>query len=274
MGEIPWKFESSWPHHPASPVKRATQDALHSFSGAGQANLLKQTSRGIPVTTLPTRTYKYLVPITGLFAATLVISNTMESKVFDFGPLALTAGTIIFPLAYLFNDVLTEVYGYAAARRVIWTGFAAMVLMSVFYAIAVALPPSGIWTGQEGYAATLGVVPRIAFASVIAYFCGEFVNSYIVAKMKVAMQGKKMGLRFVASTMVGETIDTAIFMMIAFTGVFAPAELLTIGLSMWAVKVAWEIIALPMTLFIVKKLKQAEHEDHYDTNTNFNPFMI
>ena len=149
-----------------------------------------------------------------------------------------------------------------------------MILMSVFYAIAVALPPDEIWAGQEGYAATLGVVPRIAFASAIAYFCGEFVNSYIVAKMKVAMQGKKMGLRFVLSTIVGETIDTTIFLLIAFVGVFATNELLMIGLSMWAVKIGWEIIALPVTLFIVRKLKAAEHEDHYDTNTNFNPFTI
>lgn len=220
------------------------------------------------------RPYKYLIPITGLFVATLLTSNTLESKIFDFGPMSLTAGTIIFPLAYLFNDVLTEVYGYAAARRVIWTGFAALLLMSVFYAIAVALPPDEAWSGQEAYAATLGVVPRIAFASMIAYFFGEFVNSYIVAKMKIAAQGKRMGLRFVASTIAGEAIDTVIFMVIAFAGVFAPIEMIQIGVSMWAVKVLWEIAALPFTLYIVNWLKRAEHEDHYDTDTNFNPFKI
>lgn len=218
------------------------------------------------------RPYKYLIPITGLFTATLLISNTLESKIFDFGPMSLTAGTIIFPLAYLFNDILTEVYGYAAARRVIWTGFAALLLMSVFYAIAVALPPDEAWQGQSAYAATLGVVPRIAFASMIAYFCGEFVNSYIVAKMKVASQGKHMGARFVVSTIAGEAVDTTIFMAIAFAGIFGTAQLLQIGLSMWAVKVVWEILALPLTLFVVRKLKWAEHEDFYDTNTNFNPF--
>lgn len=220
------------------------------------------------------REHKYLIPITGLFVATLLISNTLESKIFDFGPMSLTAGTIIFPLAYLFNDILTEVYGYAAARRVIWTGFAALFLMSVFYAIAVALPPDEAWHAQEAYASTLGVVPRIAFASMIAYFCGEFVNSYIVAKMKVKMQGKKLGLRLVVSTIAGEALDTLIFMAIAFTGVFALNELVMVGLSMWAVKVGWEIIALPLTLFIVKKLKWAEHQDHYDTNTDFNPFIL
>lgn len=218
------------------------------------------------------RQYKYLIPITGLFTATLLISNTLESKAFAIGPMTLTAGTIIFPLAYLFNDILTEVYGYAAARRVIWTGFAAMLLMSVFYAIAVALPPASMWDGQDGYAQVLGVVPRIAFASVIAYFCGEFINSYIVAKMKVKMQGRMMGLRFVLSTFAGEAIDTVIFMAIAFIGVFTFDDLISVGLSMWAVKVGWEILALPLTLFVVKKLKWLEHEDYYDTNTNFNPF--
>jgi hypothetical protein len=218
------------------------------------------------------RQYKYLIPITGLFTATLLISNTLESKAFAIGPMTLTAGTIIFPLAYLFNDILTEVYGYAAARRVIWTGFAAMLLMSIFYAIAVALPPASMWDGQDGYAQVLGVVPRIAFASVIAYFCGEFINSYIVAKMKVRMQGRMMGLRFVLSTFAGEAIDTVIFMAIAFIGVFTFDDLISVGLSMWAVKVGWEILALPLTLFVVKKLKWLEHEDYYDTNTNFNPF--
>lgn len=220
------------------------------------------------------RQHKYLIPVTGLFTATLLVSNTLESKIFTAGPMALTAGTIIFPLAYLFGDILTEVYGYATARRVIWTGFAALFLMSACYAIAVALPPDAAWGGQDAYAATLGVVPRIAFASMVAYLCGEFVNSYILARMKIAMNGKRMGLRFVASSVAGQALDTTIFTVLAFAGVFAASELLVIGLSMWAVKVAWEIIALPLTLFIVKSLKAAEQEDHYDTNTNFNPFTI
>lgn len=217
--------------------------------------------------------YKFLVPITGLFTATLLISNTLESKVLLLGPLELTAGTLIFPLAYLFNDVLTEVYGYAASRKVIWTGFAALLLMTVFYQLAVMLPPSPVWENQSGYAATLGAVPRIALASVIAYFCGEFINSYIVAKMKIAMKGKRMGLRFVASSMAGQSVDTVIFMLVAFAGIFGAAELFTIGLTVWAVKVMWEVAALPLTLFVVRKLKDAENEDYYDTNTNFNPFL-
>ena len=219
------------------------------------------------------KNYKYLVPIAGLFTATLLISNTLESKILQIGPLELTAGTILFPLAYLFNDILTEVYGYAASRKVIWTGFASLLLMTVFYQLAVMLPPAPMWENQSGYAATLGAVPRITFASVIAYFCGEFINSYIVAKMKVAMQGKQMGLRFIASSMAGQSIDTVIFMLIAFAGVLNGKELFTIGMTVWAAKVVWEIAALPLTLFVVKKLKHAENEDYYDTNTNFNPFF-
>lgn len=220
------------------------------------------------------RPYKYLIPITGLFTATLLISNTLESKLFLLGPFAMTAGTIIFPLAYLFNDILTEVYGYAASRKVIWTGFASLLLMSMFYHLAVRLPPAPFWNGQEGYAATLGSVPRIALASIIAYFCGEFVNSYIVARMKLAMNGARMGLRFVVSTIFGEFFDTVIFMAIAFAGILGAKEWLAVSVTMWATKVLWEIAALPLTLFIVKKLKAAEHEDHYDTNTNFNPFAF
>lgn len=220
------------------------------------------------------RHYKYLIPITGLFTATLLISNTLESKLFTAGPLTLTAGTIIFPLAYLFNDVLTEVYGYAASRRVIWTGFAALFLMSVFYQIAVMLPAAPDWTNQDGFGATLGTVPRIAAASMVAYFCGEFVNSFIVAKMKIKDGGKRMGKRFVLSTMAGESVDTLVFTAIAFSGVYPAYDLAVLGVSMWAVKVAWEILALPITLFVVKSLKRAEHEDYYDTDTNFNPFTI
>lgn len=220
------------------------------------------------------REYKYLIPITGLFTATLLISNTLASKVFLFGPLTLSAGIMVFPLAYLFGDILTEVYGYAASRKVIWSGFAALALMSLCYAAAVAIPPAPFYENQQGFAATLGMVPRVCFASAVAYFFGEFVNSYVVAKMKVATKGKMMGVRFVVSTMFGESVDTIIFYTIAFLGVFGGKELLLMGLAGWATKVAWEIIALPVTLFVVKKLKKIEHEDYFDTNTNFNPFTL
>lgn len=218
------------------------------------------------------KSHKYLLPITGLFTATLLISNTLESKVFALGPFDLTAGTLIFPLAYIFNDILTEVYGYAAARRVIWTGFASLLLMSAFYHIAIIVPPAAFWAHQDAFAQTLGSVPRIVAASMAAYLAGEFVNSYVLAKMKIASKGRHMGVRFAASTLAGQFFDTAIFTVLAFAGVYGMADLLMIGLSMWAAKVLWELAAMPITLYVVRRIKVAEQEDHYDTNTNFNPF--
>jgi uncharacterized integral membrane protein (TIGR00697 family) len=217
---------------------------------------------------------KLLLPIAVLFAATLLISNTLEAKMFMLGDLVFPAGIILFPLAYLFGDVLTEVYGYNASRKVIWSGFAALALMVVFYELASVLPPAPFWKSQEAFDATLSQVPRIVAASMIAYLCGEFVNSYIVAKMKVKMAGRKMWLRFLASTFVGQFVDTIVFISIAFSGVFAFSELISIIISAWLVKVGWETIALPITLATVKWIKKVENEDYYDTNTDFNPFSI
>jgi uncharacterized integral membrane protein (TIGR00697 family) len=218
--------------------------------------------------------HKFLSFITGIFTATLLISNTLDNKIFALGSLALPAGIILFPLAYLFGDVLTEVYGYAASRRVIWTGFAALALMMVTYEIARILPAAPFWQNQYAFNVILGNVPRIVAASMSAYFAGEFCNSYVLARVKVRMQGRAMAFRFVVSTIVGEFVDTVVFVLIAFTGVFRPAELLTVTLSAWAVKVAWEVIALPITLPIVKALKKTENEDFYDTDTNFSPFAL
>jgi uncharacterized integral membrane protein (TIGR00697 family) len=219
------------------------------------------------------KNYKYLSVITGLFTATLLISNTLDNKLFRLGSLDLPAGIILFPLAYLAADILTEVYGYGASRKVIWTGFAALVLMVIAYQIGQLLPAASFWKDQDAYVAILGRVPRIVTASITAYFAGEFCNSYVLAKVKVKMKGKAMSLRFVLSTIVGQFVDTSVFVLIAFTGVFAPAELVSVTLSAWAVKVGWEIIALPITLPVVRALKKAENEDYYDVDTNFNPFI-
>lgn len=220
------------------------------------------------------RDYKFLALISGLFSATLLISNTLDTKIFTFAGLNLPAGIILFPLAYLFGDILTEVYGYAASRKVIWTGFFSLVLLLVSYHVAILLPPAGFWDGQDAFARILGHVPRIVLASIVAYFCGEFCNSFVLAKMKVWTSGKGIATRFVASTVVGQAVDTAVFVAIAFTGVFPPKQLLSIIVSAWLLKVAWEVIALPITLIVVKTLKRAENEDFYDRDTNFNPFKL
>lgn len=220
------------------------------------------------------KNYKLYSFITGLFVATLLISNTLDTKIFMLGSLALPAGIILFPLVYLFGDVLTEVYGYNASRKVIWTGFASLILMVIVYEIAGMLPSASFWTHQDAFDAILGNVPRIAIASMSAYFIGEFCNSFVLAKLKVITEGKSMASRFVASTIIGEGVDTLVFVLIAFIGVMPASALMEIILSAWAVKVGWEIIALPITLPIVRWMKKVEHEDYFDNNTNFNPFHI
>ena len=220
------------------------------------------------------KNYKYLVLISGLFSATLLISNTLDTKIFMLGDLALPAGIILFPLAYLFGDVLTEVYGYAIARRVIWTGLASLVLMLVSYEVARELPAASFWANQEAFDTVFGHIPRIVAASIAAYLCGEFVNSYIVARMKVAMEGARTWLRLLLSTIAGQFIDTLVFVLIAFLGVFGLADLVSLILSAWAVKVGWEVLAMPITLRVVSFLKKAEEEDFYDAETNFNPFAL
>jgi uncharacterized integral membrane protein (TIGR00697 family) len=220
------------------------------------------------------KSYKYLSFITGIFTATLLISNTLDTKIFTLGPLNLPSGIILFPLAYIFGDVLTEVYGYAASRKVIWTGFVSLLLMIVTYEVARILPAAPFWPHQEAFQNILGHVPRIVAASITAYFVGEFCNSYVLAKIKVWMQGKAMPFRFVASTAVGQAVDTTVFVLIAFGGLFSAGQMVSLILSGWAFKVAWEVIALPVTLFVVKRLKKAENEDYFDTDTNFNPFHL
>jgi queuosine precursor transporter len=220
------------------------------------------------------REYRILVPITALFVATLLIANTLDTKIFHVVGLDLPAGIIIFPLAYVFGDVLTEVYGYSIARRTIWTGFLALALMVGAYEIARALPPADFWPNQQAFDAIFSHVPRIVAASILAYFCGEFVNSYIVAKMKVMQSGKNMGLRFVTSTIAGQAIDTAVFIIVAFGGVMPAAALISVFVSAWLVKVAWEVVALPITIPFVRMLKRIENEDAFDRDTNFNPFRF
>lgn len=217
---------------------------------------------------------KLILPISVLFAATLLISNTLDTKVFMFMGLAMPAGIILFPLAYIFGDILTEVYGYAASRKVIWSGFGALVLMVAAYEVARALPPAPFWDNQEGFDKTLAHMPRIVLASITAYLFGEFANSYVVAKMKVKMEGRKMWLRFLLSTVAGQCVDTVIFVIVAFTGVFPFSELVTIAVSGWLIKVAWETLALPLTVTAVGWIKKVEGEDYYDRHTDFNPFSL
>jgi uncharacterized integral membrane protein (TIGR00697 family) len=220
------------------------------------------------------KSYTYLPAISGLFTATLLISNVLNGKVLSVGPLSMTGGILLWPLGYLFSDLLTEVYGYAESRKVIWTGFASLTLLAVMIQICGALPADPSWPHQDAYTLILGRVPRIVAASIAAYFLGEFSNSYILARSKVRTRGALMFFRFVLSTVVGQLIDTVIFVGIAFSGVLPARMMLSVGLAGWLLKVIWEIAALPLTLPVVNALKRREQVDYFDVSTDFNPLRF
>ncbi|MEN9412935.1 MAG: hypothetical protein RLZZ342_22 [Candidatus Parcubacteria bacterium] len=212
--------------------------------------------------------------ITALFAVVLVVSNVAASKVTSFWGLTLDAGTVLFPLSYIFGDVLTEVYGYAASRRVIWIGFASTFLAAATFMIVGALPPAPEWGNQAAYESILGLTPRIVCASLVAFLIGEFANSYVLARMKVAMAGKYLWMRTVGSTLVGELLDTSVFTIVAFWGVFPDNIILPMIISMYLFKVAIEAVFTPVTYAVVRYLKKHEGVDVYDRDTNFNPFRV
>lgn len=212
--------------------------------------------------------------VTGIFVAVLLISNVASSKILILGPFTFDGGTILFPLSYIFGDILTEVYGYARSRIVIWTGFGAAALMSLVFAIVGALPPAPDWPNQAAYQAILGLTPRIVLASLIAYFAGEFSNSFTLAKMKIFTKGRWLWTRTIGSTLVGEGVDTALFVLIAFFGVFDTSLLIAVLVSNYVFKVGVEVLFTPITYWVVNTLKQVEREDYYDYSTDFNPFKL
>jgi len=215
--------------------------------------------------------FAFLPVLTGLFTATLLIANVLNCKVIRVGPLPFTGGLIIFPFVALFGDVLTEVYGYAESRKVIWTGLGSLVLFVIMIEICGALPADSLWTHQGAYDVILGAVPRIVAASLTAYFVGEFTNSYVLAKCKIRTHGSLMFLRFVLSTLVGQFIDSATFVTVAFAGRMPPREMVEVAFTGWAIMMVWEIAALPLTLPLVRALKRREGADYFDVGTNFNP---
>jgi len=217
---------------------------------------------------------KHLDSITALFVAVLLISNIASTKILNLGPLTFDGGTLLFPLSYIFGDILTEVYGYGRSRKVIWLGFMAAAVMSVTLAIVGALPPAADWPNQTAYEAILGQTPRIVVASLIAYFAGEFSNSVILAKLKVVTEGRQLWLRTISSTLLGQLLDTALFVLIAFTGTVPTGVLLAIAVSNYLFKCGVEILFTPITYWITGWLKQQEHEDYYDRETDFNPFRL
>jgi queuosine precursor transporter len=184
------------------------------------------------------------------------------------------AGNLFFPISYIFGDVLTEVYGYARARKVIWCGFGAMVFASIMATVVVAMPPAPGWPFQKAYEDIFGQTPRIVLASLCAFFAGEFVNSYTLAKMKIWSQGRWLWTRVVGSTVAGEAMDSLIFYPLAFWGTWSPHLVFEVMTTNYVLKVLVEVVMVPVTYKIVAALKRAEHEDHYDRGTNFTPFSL
>jgi len=217
---------------------------------------------------------RYFDIILGLFVAVLLISNIASSKILILGPFTFDGGTILFPISYIFGDILTEVYGYAKSRRVIWTGFAASLLMSLVFLVVGKLPSAPEWQFQDAYDRILGITPRIVLASLIAYFAGEFSNSFTLAKMKIATSGRWLWSRTIGSTLIGQAVDTSFFILIAFYGTYSSSLLWAIFISNYIFKVAFEIIFTPLTYGAVGFLKRKEGLEVFDRNTNFNPFAF
>ena len=218
--------------------------------------------------------YRYLNLVTGIFVTCLIVSNIIVVKIVSVGPLILSGAIVIFPISYIFGDILTEVYGYARSRQVIWIGFACNLLAVLSIQAAAMLPAADFWDGQVAYDRILGYAPRFLIASLIAYLCGEFVNSFILAKLKILTRGRWLWSRTIGSTLFGEFVDTAVFTLIAFTGTLTPVEMVNISIVEWFLKCMYEVVATPVTYAVVNYLKRTEHEDYYDYDTDFNPLRV
>jgi uncharacterized integral membrane protein (TIGR00697 family) len=225
--------------------------------------------------TSPTRAPSaLLLAVSALFVATLVASNIIAVKIAAVGPFSVPAAIVIFPLAYLFGDVLTEVWGYRIARTVIWTGFLANVVVVLFIAAAIAIPADPHYADQAAYARVLGSSPRLVAASLTAYLLGEFLNAFVLARLKVATRGRLLWTRTIGSTVIGQGVDSAVFISLAFAGTQPWSLLLVIIRDVWVVKVFYEVVATPVTYALVTFLKRVEGVDTYDRDTRFAPIPL
>ena len=227
------------------------------------------------------KSYRYYDLIVGAYVCVLLCANLIgPAKVASvtlplLGPRPFLAGVLFFPISYLFGDILTEVYGYARDRRAVWSGFAALAFAAFMSAVVVHLPPAEKWRSHQAAVEEIfGNTPRIVCASIIAFWCGSFVNSYVLAKMKIWTGGRWLWSRIIGSTVCGEFVDTALFYSLAFFGLWSTRDLIALSLTQYLLKSLWEVVATPLTYRIVAFLKRAEHEDYYDRDTNFTPFSL
>jgi hypothetical protein len=218
------------------------------------------------------RNFRHYDVLVHIFVVVLLISNLVGSKICAIGPFRISGAQLLFPITYIFGDVFTEVYGYSGSRRAIWIGFFASGLMALMGLLTVHIPPAPDWPNQHAFEVVFNFVPRMVAASLVAFWCGEFANSYTMAKMKLLTGGRWLWTRTVGSTVVGQAVDTTIVMFLAFGGTQSTKTILILIGSGYLGKVVYEVVATPLTYGIVNFLKRTEGVDVYDTHTNFNPF--
>ncbi|HBL76354.1 MAG: hypothetical protein A2W90_08445 [Bacteroidetes bacterium GWF2_42_66] len=209
-----------------------------------------------------------------LFATCLIISNILASKIMMIGPWSAPAGVLIFPLAYIINDVIAEVWGFQKARLIIWAGFGVNILAVSFLSLGIVVSPAPFWQEQEAFATVLGNTPRIVAASLLAYLLGSFLNAYVMSKFKVLTKGKGFSVRAILSTLVGESADSLLFISIAFTGIFPFKVILGMIVTQALIKTVYEIAVLPLTVWVVKQVKKQEGADTFDYSVSYNPFRL
>lgn len=219
------------------------------------------------------RDFRYYELLVIIFVVVLLISNLLGQKICAFGPFRISGAQLLFPITYIFGDVFTEVYGYSASRRAIWLGFFASGLLAVMGMITVALPPAPDWPNQKAFETVFNFIPRLVIASLIAFWCGEFANSFVMAKMKILTSGRHLWTRTVGSTVVGQAVDTTVLMVIAFGGSLSGSLIANMIVSGYLGKVLYEVLATPVTYAIVNGLKRTEGLDPFDYGTAFNPFI-
>jgi uncharacterized integral membrane protein (TIGR00697 family) len=253
-------------------MKHTTSNGNPSGQPTGDAASARAAGRGNAGVTPDGFLKKDFLPVlTGLFVGVLILSNILASKMVQLGPFVFDGGTLLFPLSYIFGDVLTEVYGYKNSRKVIWTGLAMLILMAANIWIIGALPHEPSWTLQEDYNNILMLMPRIVLASVIGYFAGEYSNSVVLSRLKVVTGGKHLWMRTIGSTLVGELLDSALFVFIAFTGLYPLSILITMAVSNYLFKSVIEVTFTPITYAVVGRVKRAEGIDVFDYGERYNP---
>jgi len=220
------------------------------------------------------RRYKYLDVLTTTFVVILLVSNLVAQKICMIGPLAVSGAVLLFPVTYIFGDVFTEVYGFSASRRAIWLGTFGTALLYAMGVVVIALPGAPGWKNQQAFEIVFGFLPRIQTASLIAFWAGDFANSYTMARMKLLTNGSMLWTRTVGSTVVGQAVDTTLVIVLTFAGKYSPGTLINMILTGYALKVAYEVLATPLTYAVVGWLKRAEHSDAFDRNEDFNPFRL